>query len=111
MVFSSLAILQISPEVSLLDPLIVPEEQETLIVSQGESPEASTPHSSIRSQSMTNQFTELEAINDQELLTATGGGAGAALGWTFANILGLGIPIVVDAFANDGGITKSAINA
>ena len=60
---------------------------------------------------MTNQFTELEAINDQELLTATGGGAGATLGWTFANIFSLGIPAVVDAFANDGGITKAAINA
>ena len=43
MVFSSLAIFQISPEVSLLDPLIVPEEQETLIVSQGDNPTGINP--------------------------------------------------------------------
>ena len=60
---------------------------------------------------MTNQFTQLEAITDQDLVNATGGGAGATLGWVFANIFTLGIPAAADAFANDGGITKAALDA
>ena len=59
---------------------------------------------------MTNQLIELQTINDQELLTATGGGAGATLGWAFANIPTLGIPILVDA-ATGGHITKAADKA
>ena len=59
---------------------------------------------------MTNQLTNLQAINDQDLLTATGGGAGATLGWVFANVLTGGIPIAVDALANGGDITKRAQN-
>ena len=59
---------------------------------------------------MTNQLTNLQAINDQDLLTATGGGSGATLGWAFANIPTLGIPILVDA-ATGGHITKAADKA
>ena len=60
---------------------------------------------------MTNQFTQLEAITDQDLVNATGGGAGATLAWVFGNIFTLGIPAAADAFANDGGITKAALDA
>ena len=59
---------------------------------------------------MTNQLTNLQAINDQDLLTATGGGAGATLGWAFANVFTAGIPIIVDA-ATGGHITKAADKA
>ena len=60
---------------------------------------------------MTNQFTQLEAITDQDLVNATGGGAGATLGLVFSNIFTLGIPATVDAFANNGGITKATLDA
>ena len=47
------------------------------------------------------------AINDDALIAVNGGGAGATLGWAFANVFTLGIPIIVDS-AKGGKVTKAA---
>ena len=47
------------------------------------------------------------ALSDEQLQSLNGAGAGAMLGWAFANIPSLGIPIIVDAFAG-GHITDAA---
>ena len=57
---------------------------------------------------MTNQFTQLEAITDQDLVNATGGGAGAILDWVAANG---GIPFTGGGMLTDGHITKAALDA
>ena len=44
---------------------------------------------------MTNQFTELEAINDQELLTTTGGGAVPPLAGLSPISLALEFPLLL----------------
>ena len=50
---------------------------------------------------------DFTAINDDELIAVNGGGVGATLGWAFANVFTLGIPIAADAFTG-GKITKAA---
>ena len=47
------------------------------------------------------------ALSDEQLQSLNGAGAGAMLGWAFANIPTLGIPIIVDAFTG-GHITDAA---
>ena len=47
------------------------------------------------------------AINDNALIAINGGGAGATLGWAFANVFTLGIPLIVDT-AKGGSVTKAA---
>lgn len=54
---------------------------------------------------MTAQILETQTINEQELEAINGGGTGATLGWAFANIPTLGIPMIVDAFKG-GNVTK-----
>ena len=49
-------------------------------------------------------------LSDEQLQSLNGGGAGATLGWAFANIPTLGIPIIVDA-ATGGHVTKAAQDA
>ena len=51
-----------------------------------------------------------QALNDEQLKALNGGGAGAMLGWAFANIPTLGIPIIVDA-ATGGHVTRAAQDA
>ena len=50
------------------------------------------------------------ALTDEQLESLNGAGAGAMLGWAFANIPTLGIPIIVDA-ATGGHVTKAAQDA
>ena len=50
------------------------------------------------------------ALSDEQLQSLNGAGAGATLGWAFANIPTLGIPIIVDA-ATGGDVTKAAQDA
>ena len=50
------------------------------------------------------------ALSDEQLQSLNGGGAGATLGWAFANIPTLGIPIIVDA-ATGSNVTKAAQDA
>ena len=50
------------------------------------------------------------ALSDEQLQSFNGAGAGATLGWAFANIPTLGIPIIVDA-ATGGHVTKAAQDA
>ena len=50
------------------------------------------------------------ALTDEQLQSLNGAGAGATLGWAFANIPTLGIPIIVDA-ATGGHVTRDAQNA
>ena len=50
---------------------------------------------------------DFKAINDDALIAVNGGGAGATLGWAFANVFTLGIPIIVDS-AKGGKVTKAA---
>ena len=59
---------------------------------------------------MMTQKLEAQVMNDQELEAVNGGGAGATLGWAFANIPTAGIPIIVDAFTG-GHITQKAKDA
>ena len=47
------------------------------------------------------------ALSDEQLRSLNGAGAGATLGWVFANIPTLGIPIIVDT-ATGGHVTKAA---
>ena len=47
------------------------------------------------------------ALSDEQLQSLNGAGAGATLGWAFANIRTLGIPIIVDA-ATGGHVTDAA---
>ena len=47
------------------------------------------------------------ALTDEQLQSINGAGAGATLGWAFANIFTGGIPIIVDA-ATGGNVTKAA---
>ena len=47
------------------------------------------------------------ALSDEQLQYLNGAGAGATLGWAFANIPTLGIPIIVDA-ATGGHVTDAA---
>ncbi len=47
------------------------------------------------------------AINDDALIAINGGGAGATLGWAFANVFTLGIPLIVDS-AKGGSVTNAA---
>ena len=58
---------------------------------------------------MNTQATD-QALNNEQLEALNGGGAGAMLGWAFANIPTLGIPIIVDA-ATGGHVTKAAQDA
>ena len=60
---------------------------------------------------MTNQTFDFEAITDQDLVNATGGGAGATLGWVAANVITAGLPIIGDALFNGAKITKAAQDA
>ena len=53
------------------------------------------------------QAQDFKAINDDALIAVNGGGAGATLGWAFANVFTLGIPIIVDS-AKGGKVTKAA---
>ena len=48
-----------------------------------------------------------QALSDEQLQSLNGAGAGATLGWAFANIPTLGIPMIVDA-ATGGHVTKAA---
>ena len=50
------------------------------------------------------------ALSEEQLQSLNGAGAGATLGWAFANIPTLGIPIIVDA-ATGGHVTKAAQDA
>ena len=47
------------------------------------------------------------AINDDALIAVNGGGAGASVLWGLANVVTLGIPIIVDE-AKGGSVTKAA---
>ena len=47
------------------------------------------------------------ALSDEQLQSLNGAGAGATLGWAFANIPTLGIPMIIDA-ATGGHVTKAA---
>ena len=47
------------------------------------------------------------AINDDALIAVNGGGAGASILWGLANVVTLGIPIIVDE-AKGGSVTKAA---
>ena len=49
------------------------------------------------------------AINDDALIAVNGGGAGASILWGLANVVTLGIPIIVDE-AKGGSVTKAAAN-
>ena len=60
---------------------------------------------------MTSQFIELQTINDQDLLTATGGGFGLTMAWVAVNIPTAGVPIIADALLNDGKITRAVQDA
>ena len=51
-----------------------------------------------------------QVLTDEQLEALNGAGAGATLGWAFANIPTLGIPIIVDA-ATGGHVTKAAQDA
>ena len=55
---------------------------------------------------MNTQATD-QALNNEQLEALNGGGAGTMLGWAFANIPTLGIPIIVDA-ATGGHVTDAA---
>jgi len=71
--YSALAIPQLSPDFPLTAPLVLPEEWVMVNVSKGDDPSGINQHSSFRSQSMTNQFSELETIADDELQATNGG--------------------------------------
>ena len=58
---------------------------------------------------MNTQATD-QALNNEQLEALNGGGAGTMLGWAFANIPTLGIPIIVDS-ATGGHVTKAAQEA
>ena len=51
-----------------------------------------------------------QVLTEEQLEAVNGGGGAETLGWVFANIFTLGIPIIVDA-ATGGHITKAAQNA
>ena len=48
-----------------------------------------------------------QVLTDEQLEALNGAGVGATLGWAFANIPTLGIPIIVDA-ATGGHVTDAA---
>ena len=56
---------------------------------------------------MTNQLNALQAINDRDLLNATGGGFGLTAAWVAGNIVTGAIPIIADVLFNDGRITRA----
>ena len=60
---------------------------------------------------MTSQLNALQAINDQDLLNATGGGFGLTVAWVAANVVTGGVPIVADVLLNDGRITRAVQDA
>ena len=53
------------------------------------------------------QAQDFTAITDEELMAVNGGGAGASVLWGLANVVTLGIPIIVDE-AKGGSVTKAA---
>ena len=53
------------------------------------------------------QTQDFTAINDDALIAINGGGAGASILWGLANVVTLGIPIIVDE-AKGGSVTKAA---
>ena len=55
------------------------------------------------------QAQDFKAINDDALIAVNGGGAGASILWGLANVVTLGIPIIVDE-AKGGSVTKAAAN-
>ena len=60
---------------------------------------------------MTNQLIKLQTINDQDLLTATGGGFGLTMAWVAVNVATAGVPIIADALLNDSEITRAVQDA
>ena len=53
------------------------------------------------------QAQNIAPITDEQLIAVNGGGVGATLGWAFANVFTLGIPLIVDS-AKGGSVTKAA---
>ena len=53
------------------------------------------------------QAQNITPINDDALIAVNGGGADKSMDWVRANILTLGIPLIVDT-AKGGSVTKAA---
>ena len=76
----------------------------------GVTPKVTNKHSPIRSQSMINQLVKFQAINDQDLQTATGGGFGLTMAWGALNVVTCGLPMQADLLLNDCKIYRAVRN-